>query len=231
MCLLTQKLQEFLANDRSEKVNQGSAYKWKPVKITKCQEKGCNFKKNLRSTLVDFIEDHLKATINPDTMKPFEESKFQQEALEFSELDRVVESTELSRKEMRVLIQVPSRELIDQFIKAFLKVSEATCELLIFGMILLERLLKVTGWPLRPTNWRILWMLSIKLAQKIEGRLPVSNHTLNYLYPLFEANEFADLERVYLQVIDYNCYISYEEYARFLHHILPSTDANQDNRA
>eukprot|EP00357_Protocruzia_adherens_P024930 CAMPEP_0114988426 /NCGR_PEP_ID=MMETSP0216-20121206/9589_1 /TAXON_ID=223996 /ORGANISM="Protocruzia adherens, Strain Boccale" /LENGTH=191 /DNA_ID=CAMNT_0002351199 /DNA_START=1178 /DNA_END=1753 /DNA_ORIENTATION=- len=182
------------------------------MKSVKCVLPKCDEKRALCNYLISIFQKEVKSAINPNSFQPYQETYFRTEANKFSELNRVTDNDQLSREEKLNLISRPAVENIRNFMLKFLSMSHVTPEILIYGSILLDRFLKRTKWTLRATNWRILFMLSVRLALRVEEQPVLSTECISELYPLFSAKELQSLEAMFLRLLDYRCFVRYEDY-------------------
>mmetsp|Transcript_34054 Transcript_34054/g.38689 ORF Transcript_34054/g.38689 Transcript_34054/m.38689 type:complete len:230 (-) Transcript_34054:527-1216(-) len=216
MCYLLESLNIYLNVESRKAKRLGHAYTWDVMETKPCQRPKCPETRQLRMLLVDLLESRIQVAINPKTSKPFVEKNFVSEASEFSELLRISQSQELPRAKKIDLISKPSRDAITRFVTVFCDETEVSSEVLVFGVILLKRLLEATSWSLRASNWRIFLITAMRLAAKCEEATTLSGKLLTKIYPLFGAEEFVHLEAMFLKLISYKCFISYEQYAEEL---------------
>eukprot|EP00357_Protocruzia_adherens_P023974 CAMPEP_0115016232 /NCGR_PEP_ID=MMETSP0216-20121206/27298_1 /TAXON_ID=223996 /ORGANISM="Protocruzia adherens, Strain Boccale" /LENGTH=181 /DNA_ID=CAMNT_0002386617 /DNA_START=225 /DNA_END=770 /DNA_ORIENTATION=+ len=169
----------------------------------------------------------IRPTIDQITLDPIPIESFPEEHEVFDELLRVTENEALDKNSKVTLISVPSKEKIKKFLKNLLSVSCASKEILVFCVILLRRLMHVTGWTLRATNWRPLVMIATNIALKFEGYDSISNQELHKMYPLFAPMEYFEQECLFLQLVDYHCVVTLDEFklelSRLLKHKRSST--------
>mmetsp|Transcript_43062 Transcript_43062/g.49485 ORF Transcript_43062/g.49485 Transcript_43062/m.49485 type:complete len:211 (-) Transcript_43062:622-1254(-) len=159
------------------------------------------------------LQKKIKPLIDPVTKQCCKEHFFVKEFHQFSELNRVLSNEKLTDDEKLKLIALPERTNIRKFIRAYLDVSGGHKDLLPYAFELLRRFLSNTCWKLQPTNWKILVILSLKVAQKKMGSYYVSAQSLNLLYPIYSEKDYAELEAQFLGILDFNLHIHKSEYA------------------
>jgi len=192
-----------------------SAYKWSPAYLEKdCPYDECPEGKKVVSYFVSFLHQNIKVSIDSQTLQPVKEDKFGCEYECFSEIQRIVDEKSLDRKHKIDLISVPSRSRIRRFLRHLYDISGATTELIVYSMILLQRLLEVTGWSLRAASWRSLVMITLRICQKVEDSPSLSAGLLHRAYPLFNPRDFVNLENVFLRLIDFRLTVSLKQFSR-----------------
>jgi len=223
MCRLLSTITEYLEEQAANEAAQGSSFSWKPIRKETCTLERCPEKKQLCSFLLKFLEKEIKPTIDPQTCKPFTVEKNPEEHELFCELDRVAASSTLTREEKVTLISVPAPKKIGEFVRSYMSLSRVQPEILVFGFILLQRFLKTTGWTLRASNWRVIFMVVMRIAQKYENHPIVMVSDMNLMYSIYDKEDFIELENVLLRLLDYKCYVNCEEYKEIVEIMLDTT--------
>eukprot|EP00357_Protocruzia_adherens_P015470 CAMPEP_0114990180 /NCGR_PEP_ID=MMETSP0216-20121206/10639_1 /TAXON_ID=223996 /ORGANISM="Protocruzia adherens, Strain Boccale" /LENGTH=222 /DNA_ID=CAMNT_0002353299 /DNA_START=1213 /DNA_END=1881 /DNA_ORIENTATION=- len=212
MCQLLAVVESFLTQEPVKARRMGSAYKWQPIKSLVCDRDDCHELVRVMKGVLALLKAEIHPSLDHAKEAPAVEETFVEESLKFSELARLRDSSILSFEEKIKLISLPDSEQLCTFLSTLLTQADVCEEIFISSMILLKRFLEVTGWKLRATNWRVLCMISIRVALKCEDAKLISFHKLSILYPIFDEKELAELERLFLSLIDYRCFISYEDY-------------------
>eukprot|EP00357_Protocruzia_adherens_P020185 CAMPEP_0114986030 /NCGR_PEP_ID=MMETSP0216-20121206/8201_1 /TAXON_ID=223996 /ORGANISM="Protocruzia adherens, Strain Boccale" /LENGTH=219 /DNA_ID=CAMNT_0002348423 /DNA_START=114 /DNA_END=773 /DNA_ORIENTATION=- len=218
MCILQelqQKLQKKIDDDQSGKADQ----KWSPVFTHRCQKSKCPEKKLIFNSLVDYLYENICPSIDSNTDQAIKEKYYKNEAEFFSEIERVVYHPQLDTNDKVELISVPSRQRIAEFCYHLARLCDVQSEVLVYTMMLLEKFLNVTQWQIRAANWRPLVIAALRIAQKSENDAYLPTKMLHQLYPII-AREDAEFERLFLIIIDYNMFVSFEEYVAKLEEIL-----------
>jgi len=142
---------------------------------------------------------------------------FSTEAKGFSELKKISSSLDLSHEDKLSLLVVPSKEQVLDFVRKILLSSRTNHEIALYALIILRRFLTNTSWTLRTTNWRSLFIVSVHVAHTIEANNEIFPMVaLHKIYPMFTAAEFATLQRTFLACLDYRCFITLEDYDRYV---------------
>mmetsp|Transcript_35418 Transcript_35418/g.40222 ORF Transcript_35418/g.40222 Transcript_35418/m.40222 type:complete len:229 (-) Transcript_35418:302-988(-) len=214
MCKSLTLLQDALNNEVIETATQGAAYKWSPLRSQACScESKCEDATSVIEHIVRFFEKKIEPSIDETTSQRISEWSYNREADLFCEIERIAEQNHLSMEEKINLLTVPSRDTIYQFVSHILAISNITHELALFSLILLKRLLRETRWVPRAATWRILFLISIRVAQKTEEQSLLSAEKICANYPLFCPREIILLETTYLKLIDFGCFIELPEFA------------------
>jgi len=222
MCNLRSLLQAIHEHAKA-KSSDGTEDKWRPIKVHDCQQDACSEDERIFTTFVDFLMKNMKSSIDADSCEPIVESQFPEEFEKFSEINRIVQNKGLKTSEKAELISAPVRQVIDNFTRDFAKICHVKPEIFVYGLILLKRFLRASRWAIRPTTWRPMVLVSIRLAQKIEEEATLSTKTMNYVYPLFSVGEFVDMENILLNIIQYRTYVSIERFTGELQSIYEHT--------
>jgi len=210
-------LSQHLKMESESKRLEGSAFKWAPFKISSRGSKDVSDESvQILEAYAQIVVKTVTPVIDPETHQPIQESTRPRDAKKFCELDRIIKSKEYTKDAKVELISVPTLDSAMQFLVDYFKYAKVTREVAVFSFVLIERLLNATSWKLKSTNWRLLVLLAIRLAQKIEGQKVVSADVLAALYPIFTPQEFIKLEISFLKLIDYNCYIDLEAFTASL---------------
>jgi len=210
MCHLRSSLKKYLADSKTDQ------FVWKPHTIPRCTKKNCPESATIRKKIAQFMVENTLPIIDPDTCLPVVEEKNQQDFEKFSELNKISTSRRISHDEKLRLISVPDFETVELFVRKVMHYCVVAPEVIIHAQILLCRFLQKTGWKLRSTNWRPLLLISIRIAQKYEECSVLVVKDLTLIYGLLDPEEYLDLESRFLQLLDYDCFIKYEQFFRRL---------------
>eukprot|EP00357_Protocruzia_adherens_P028792 CAMPEP_0115021490 /NCGR_PEP_ID=MMETSP0216-20121206/30924_1 /TAXON_ID=223996 /ORGANISM="Protocruzia adherens, Strain Boccale" /LENGTH=173 /DNA_ID=CAMNT_0002393869 /DNA_START=141 /DNA_END=662 /DNA_ORIENTATION=- len=161
--------------------------------------------------MASLLLKRMKPTIDSASEEPVQEEQFAQEADHFSELRRVLDDPDLPRSAKIELIGLPEPSQVRRFLRTYVRLSNGSLELLICAYILLDRFLKYPLWELRSTNWRILFILSMKVAQKMQESTFLSAGDLHTLYPIYSKEDYVLLESQFLNLLNFQCHVTDQE--------------------
>jgi hypothetical protein len=100
------------------------------------------------------------------------------------------------------------------FLKGLYLAIDFSPECFIISLVYLNRFVAITNSPLLPNNWRPLLLISIILANKVWDDHQ-TNLDLSILYPFFTKSQFEQLERRFLEMINYNIKVSLSCYSSY----------------
>jgi len=225
MCLLD-SVENRIDQDLDGHLKHGSSFQWQPIRINRedCLESTCSEEGIVSQALVKFFEREVERAFAKDetsgTVQIVTESNYSKEFESFSEVQKITNNSTLSQEEKLIFLSRPLASDIRLFLKSFFKFGHVNIEVQIYALILLNRLLKKACWKLRATNWRILFLTAVRIAQKFEAVPVLDAEELSYLYPLFSPKEFNRLEINFLKVIDYHCFVTTDEFAMELRRLV-----------
>eukprot|EP00357_Protocruzia_adherens_P013924 CAMPEP_0114987044 /NCGR_PEP_ID=MMETSP0216-20121206/8780_1 /TAXON_ID=223996 /ORGANISM="Protocruzia adherens, Strain Boccale" /LENGTH=240 /DNA_ID=CAMNT_0002349581 /DNA_START=31 /DNA_END=753 /DNA_ORIENTATION=- len=209
-------LSSILANrDKTDTLlekTEGSAFRWNPLVIGECTCKNCvKEKRFLAMGLQSLISRRVQPILERNTDERAKAQKLSTDYQCYNELDRIVNAEFLTSDEKMKLISTPSSSSVARFVKQMIGVTDATSQLITYTAILLERFLTKTNHELYSTTWRILLLLAFNIALKYEGHQSFLTSELQQLNPLFKKEEFASLELLFLNKIDFKLSTSLHE--------------------
>mmetsp|Transcript_20811 Transcript_20811/g.23534 ORF Transcript_20811/g.23534 Transcript_20811/m.23534 type:complete len:204 (-) Transcript_20811:296-907(-) len=193
----------------------------KPDSPPDCTERPCSERKLIIKYFAQYLCSHMQEGFDNATELPIQELFFEKEAEIFSEINAIVDDQDIDFETKVQLLSVPKRKAVQGFLKDLFSFSNVQSEIIIYQFILLKRLLNLTKWSLRATNWRSLVIASLQLAQKIEddeNRLTAKQ--VNYAYPLLDRDILIRLETSFLTLIDYNVIVRSREFKEQLMDVL-----------
>jgi len=230
MCGTLSKIYSHLTTEETREKSEGSASKWYPLKIAACSKKMlCEEPVIMLASIAGKITSKIRPVIDPKTCPPIEEVKFRRENRKLCELAKIVKISDCEKTLKVKLISVPKEDIVFGFINDTLRHANATKEVALYAFILLERLLKLTQWQLRSTNWRILWLILLRLAQKMESQRCMRVEDIHNLYPLVETTEYLRLEALTFRLLGNNCSVSLEKFAQYMQDCMGSEAQNTDS--
>eukprot|EP00357_Protocruzia_adherens_P019187 CAMPEP_0114976326 /NCGR_PEP_ID=MMETSP0216-20121206/2606_1 /TAXON_ID=223996 /ORGANISM="Protocruzia adherens, Strain Boccale" /LENGTH=226 /DNA_ID=CAMNT_0002337233 /DNA_START=476 /DNA_END=1157 /DNA_ORIENTATION=- len=214
MCKTIDKINQYISDEKNRQAADQTGFKWHPLKSSNCSKGSspCPETTDILYGFCHLIGSEVEPTINPVTIQPYNEKQFEVEADQFSELGRISSDATLSKSARASFISIPSEDAVVEFIHTYLKLAKQKKEIVIYGYILLQRFLRKTGWKLRATNWRILTVMAIRTAIKMEGAPSLTYESLSRWYNVFRRSELERLEITFLRLLDYDCVIDLEEF-------------------
>jgi len=110
---------------------------------------------------------------------------------------------------------VPTVEQINIFLRRIFRKLSLNVECAIVALLYAERLMSQGKIAMNGRNWRPILLASILMASKMWDDLSSWNIEFSELFPIFTLKEINMLEKLFLQEINYNLFISGTEYARY----------------
>jgi len=110
---------------------------------------------------------------------------------------------------------VPTADQINNFLSRIFRKLSLSVECAIVALLYAERLMSQGKIAMNGRNWRPILLASILMASKMWDDLSSWNIEFAELFPIFNLNEINQLEKLFLQEINYNLFISGTEYARY----------------
>lgn len=110
---------------------------------------------------------------------------------------------------------VPTADQINNFLNRIFSKLSLSVECAIVALLYAERLMSQGKIAMNGRNWRPILLASILMASKMWDDLSSWNIEFAELFPIFNLNEINQLEKLFLQEINYNLFISGTEYARY----------------
>jgi len=114
-----------------------------------------------------------------------------------------------------LLFRRPSVEEICEFVELLQTCGRFQSECLIIALIYLNRFKCITGTSLLLTNWRPLLISSIMVADKVWESKNVSHAYLAFIHPFFNIEQIQKLEKLFLELIDYNVKVKMSLYVNY----------------
>merc|ERR1719233_2466487 len=110
---------------------------------------------------------------------------------------------------------VPTANQIKNFLSRIFRKLSLSVECAIVALLYAERLMSQGKIAMNGRNWRPILLASILMASKMWDDLSSWNIEFSELFPIFTLKEINQLEKLFLQEINYNLFISGTEYARY----------------
>ncbi|EHH59419.1 hypothetical protein EGM_09527 [Macaca fascicularis] len=111
--------------------------------------------------------------------------------------------------------RVPEHKFIYRFVHVLFKATNLTAEFAIVTLIYTERLLSYAEIDLCPTNWKRIVIGAILLTSKVWKDVTIWNREYCKLFVNASIEDINELERQFLQLIDYNIKVSGSVYAKY----------------
>ena len=88
-------------------------------------------------------------------------------------------------------------------------------EIPIICLVYIERLLIKSGFGLTSSNWRSIILTALIMASKIWDDESFENENFAMVLPTYRTKDLNEMERVFLDFIEYNLYIKGSDYAKY----------------
>jgi len=111
--------------------------------------------------------------------------------------------------------KIPSIDDIMDFIEALYNCVQFSPECCIICLMYIYRIIALTGLSLQETNWRPLIFVALMVSQKIWDDNFLSNGDFSSIYPFFDKDQLNLLEIKFLEIIQYNVFVSLSNYMTF----------------
>jgi len=111
--------------------------------------------------------------------------------------------------------EIPSVKTVYQFLKHVFEVGQFNPECCVISLVYVNRLIGVTGVPLTQYNWKPVSISALVLAQKVWDDTPLINADFSILYPVLSVREINNLERHFLELLDFKLTVSPSLYAQY----------------
>jgi hypothetical protein len=111
--------------------------------------------------------------------------------------------------------KIPSTEDIMDFMEALYNCVQFSPECCIICLMYIYRIIALTGLSLRETNWRPLIFVSLMVSQKIWDDNVLPNGDFSIIYPFFDNDQLNELEIKFMEIIQYNVYVTLSNYMTF----------------
>lgn len=109
----------------------------------------------------------------------------------------------------------PGLEFLYRFVKALFECTRFSPECSIIALVFINRVVAFTGVLLTERNWRSLLLTALILAQKIWDDRSLSNASIATICPIFTTAKLNQLEKVFLQLINYDVTITSALYTKY----------------
>jgi len=185
---------------------------WSPIWISGCSLKKCPERTAIIKYLVRMVKRNRRPSINFISAEAIKEANYSQESALFSELSSIESRHDLSDEKKIALVSVPTKVRINWFLEHLFDLTRARTEVIVFQIILLKRLIEVTNWSFRADTWRTMLIISLRIAQKIEGFVFPPTKILAEVYKTFDADELEKLEDIFRSLLDSRIEITPQEY-------------------
>lgn len=118
-------------------------------------------------------------------------------------------------KQVKIAYTIPTVEEIYQFMKTLFKKAALSSECSIVSIIYIERIMEVAHVPLVAITWRPIVLCGLLLASKVWQDLSSWNVEFANIFPQFSLMSINRLERLFVNCIKWDLYISSSLYAKY----------------
>jgi hypothetical protein len=125
------------------------------------------------------------------------------------------EINSVNNNEFFLLTCIPSKEVIQNFCKNVIISSKMEKEVPVISLVYIERLLIKSQFGLSRYNWKKILFTALVLASKIWDDESFENENFAKAFNQYKTSDINKMERIFLAFIDYNLYISSQEYAKY----------------
>ena len=119
---------------------------------------------------------------------------------------------------------IPEVKVIFTYLDKILKIASFNPESLIMSLVYINRLIKNTGVQLGASNWRLITLMSLLLAQKVWDDIPLTNVDFTIIWDetvpganstSLNIKAINIMERSYLELLQYSMHVTASLYAKF----------------
>ena len=110
---------------------------------------------------------------------------------------------------------IPTVDIIFRFCKTIYDKLQLSSECSIIGLIYIERLLESGITDINSRTWRTICLCSMLISSKVWDDLSSWNIEFADLFPIFTLQSINHLERIYLEGLKYNLFVSASTYAKY----------------
>jgi hypothetical protein len=114
-----------------------------------------------------------------------------------------------------VFLTVPAERDVYKFCKKIMICSKMEKEIPVIALLYIEKLMLKTGLLMNALNWRRFTFIALVIGSKIWDDESFENIHFTKVFPDISLKEINELERVYLELLDYKLHISGSEYAKY----------------
>jgi hypothetical protein len=125
--------------------------------------------------------------------------------------------------------RAPSETDIYNFCKNIIFRSKMEKECSIICLIYIERMIQRTGLYINEKNWKKLTLISLIIGSKVWDDESYENIHFSKVFTRYPLREINSMERLFLELIEYNVGIKKSEYARY--YFILRTFAEKNNRS
>jgi len=115
--------------------------------------------------------------------------------------------------------EIPSVKTIYNFFKEIFQTGQFSSECCVIMIIYINRLNGVTSLPLTQSNLKPVSVSALVLAQKVWDDTPLINADFSVLYPALRPKDVNNLERRFLELLDFKLSISPSLYAQYFYEL------------
>eukprot|EP00826_Nyctotherus_ovalis_P017049 TRINITY_DN14984_c0_g1_i16.p2 TRINITY_DN14984_c0_g1~~TRINITY_DN14984_c0_g1_i16.p2 ORF type:complete len:273 (+),score=92.75 TRINITY_DN14984_c0_g1_i16:2019-2837(+) len=160
----------------------------------------------------DYLKDSIESEGHREKGPEFYKEQFAVFNLNYDfESDSYVDFEEINP----IFLQVPSEQDIYKFCKKIMICSKMEHEIPIIALLYIEKLMLKTGLLMNQVNWRRFTFIALVIASKIWDDESFENIHFTKVFPDISLKEINELERIYLELLEYHMHICGSEYAKY----------------
>eukprot|EP01071_Lankesteria_metandrocarpae_P008230 Lankesteria_metandrocarpae@DN4907_c0_g1_i4.p1 len=106
-----------------------------------------------------------------------------------------------------------------KFMRHFVFKSGLSCEVLVIGLIYVERIIHGSSVVLTSNNWRPIVMSSLLVASKVHDDFSSWNVELTVIFPEYTLSSVNKLERILCRALNYSLIVDWQQFALYYAHL------------
>lgn len=122
---------------------------------------------------------------------------------------------------------IPDDEIIYDFMNRLFHAAALTAECGIITIVYINRVIQYTGLALHASNWKRVLLGAILMASKVWDDQAVWNVDFCSILPKIEVEDMNDLERTYLEMLQFNINVDSSVYAMYYFELRSLADEAQ----
>jgi len=163
------------------------------------------------------MQKFLKQNNNKSTfLKQSEMTKIPEEIPDYLKFDKCYnfDSNSYDRKS-EIMPKIPDISEITEFCENLIIKCDVPLEAIVVSLHYIEKLMLSTGLLLNSLNWQRLLLISLILSAKVWTDEEIPNTYYNSKMGIFSIQELNELERIFLNLLEYKLHVNGSEYAKY----------------